>query len=109
MQRFDKKPIYVLPSVAGKTAWIDYLQVGAAGAGRRSSFDDAGGFDATEVLDDVTGLVAWVDYIPVYEAGTVPWQVSAAGYIPYDEITQSTLLMETGDSLLLETGGLLLL
>jgi len=109
MQRYDNRPIYVLPDVTGLQAWTDYLPVQAAGAGRASSYDDAGGFHATEVLDDVTGLAAWVDYVPVYAAGSTPWVVSEAGYIPYDEITQSAVLMESGDTLLLESGGLLLL
>ena len=110
MYRYSEKPIYVLPDITGLVRWVDYIPVQeTAGVGTANSYNDDGFLNATEVLDSITGLRAWVDYTPVYLDGTAPWAVSSVGYIPFDEASQSLLLMETGDHLLLEDGGDLLL
>jgi hypothetical protein len=110
--------IYVLSSVAGLRAWVDYIPVGEGGGGRPGSFDDAGYMVPSEALGSVSGLTAWVDYIPVYEVtGQGKWQYDDAGYIPIDPSllggvtppSADAILLEGGDYLLLESGSKLLL
>lgn len=109
MYRFSGLPVYVLPSVTGLTAWVDYLPAKAVGEAQDNDrYNPTGALDDGGVLSDVTGLVAWVDYIPVYASVlTTPW--STDGYVPYDELAESALLLESGDITLLESGSYLLL
>lgn len=102
MYRFTALPLYILADVTGLVAWVDYLPVKEERDGRVSSYDAEGSLDPVKVIEDNSGLSAWVDYIPAYvSAGTTPW----VDFLPVHEVAPYTLLLETGDTLLMESSG----
>jgi hypothetical protein len=108
-----KMVVYVLPSIAGKTAWIDYIPIKGVltenNALANTYAND--GFIVVKKLTSATGLQEWLNYIPVYEdaAYNKPWSTDAGGYIPTnrDELREN-LENEDGFNLLLEDGFYLL-
>ncbi len=76
-----------LSSVTGLTRWVDYIPIKLADAAvpGKDNHHDADGYISMDFIDSTTGLVNGVDYLPVYidNSATVPWQVSATGYVPY--------------------------
>lgn len=107
--------VYILPSIAGKTAWIDYIPV----KGVQTESDVLSntyandGYQLVTKLESVSGLQAWLNYIPVYEdvAFNKPWSTDSGGFIPVnrDEIRYNledeadfNMLLEDGDFLLQE-------
>lgn len=81
-----KMVVYVLPSIAGKTAWIDYIPV--KGVTTESSVLENtyanGGYQVMKSPTSLVGKKEWIDYIPVYEDASYnkPWSTDAGGYIP---------------------------
>lgn len=109
-----KMVVYVLPSISGKTAWIDYIPIKGV-----LTEDNAlantyanNGFIVVKKLTSATGLQEWLNYIPVYEdaAYNKPWSTDAGGYIPTnrDEL-RNNLETEAGFNLLQENGFFILL
>lgn len=83
--------VYVLPSIAGLTAWIDYIPVKGVtteSATLENTYAN-GGYQVVDSLESLTGLQAWLDYIPVYEDASYnkPWSTDAGGYVPVGGLT----------------------
>lgn len=103
--------VFALSSVTGLKRWTDYIPVKlqATGADIANSFN-TNGYIACDFLPSETGKKAWVDYVPVYIDGsaTTAWEVSDAGFIPYNFIPALTgidfLLQEDSSFLLQEDG-----
>lgn len=82
---FEGKPIGVLPSITGKTAWVDYIPVKFITSTSVGRYDNAGAIDVSRLVDvGNSANVAWIDYIPVWPdtSKTTPWSTDAGGYIP---------------------------
>jgi hypothetical protein len=106
--------VFVLPSIAGLTAWIDYIPVKQPAIITSYNTYDNDSALLVDVLASTTGKESWIDYIPVYvdAAYTTPWTTDAGGFIPCYPIGAAAvdaLLLENGDALLLESGDLILL
>jgi hypothetical protein len=81
-----KMVVYVLPSISGLKAWIDYIPVKGVvteSATLANTYAN-GGYQVVKSLESLTGLQAWIGYIPVYEDASYnkPWSTDAGGYIP---------------------------
>lgn len=108
--------VYVLPSIAGLTAWIDYIPVKQPATITSYNTYDNDSALLVDVLASTTGKESWIDYIPVYvdAAYTTPWTTDAGGFIPCYPLGGGgggvdNLLLENGDAVLLESGDLILL
>lgn len=105
--------VYILPSIAGKTAWIDYIPVKGVQieSDVLSNTYANDGYQLVSRLESVSGLQEWLNYIPVYEdvAFNKPWSTDSGGFIPVnrDEIRYN-LEDEAGFNMLLEDGDFLL-
>jgi hypothetical protein len=81
-----KMVVYVLPSVDGLQAWIDYIPVKGVTtentAVENTYAND--GYQVMKTLDGTSNLQAWVDYIPVFESASFdkPWSTDIGGFIP---------------------------
>jgi hypothetical protein len=78
--------VYVLPSVSGLQAWVDYIPVKGV-ATENTAVENTyanDGYQVMKTLDGTTNLQAWKDYIPVFEDASYnkPWSTDAGGYIP---------------------------
>lgn len=80
-----KMLVYVLSSVAGLQAWIDYIPVKQDTAGLQNHYD---GHILSNALTDITGKQAWVDYVPVYivAGATEKYSTNSSGYIPLSDV-----------------------
>jgi hypothetical protein len=81
-----KMVVYVLPSVSGLKAWIDYIPVkGVVTEDPVLANTYANnGYQVVKSLESISGLQAWIGYIPVFEDASFnkPWSTDAGGYIP---------------------------
>jgi hypothetical protein len=111
-----KMVVYVLPSISGLKAWIDYIPVKGVVTEDpvlANTYANAG-YQVVKSQESLTGQ-AWLDYIPVFEDASFnkPWSTDAGGYIPVGGLAAppetSSLLLENSDQLLLEDGSLILL
>jgi hypothetical protein len=80
-----KMVVYVLPSISGLKAWIDYIPVKGVVTEDpvlANTYANAG-YQVVKSQESLTGQ-AWLDYIPVYEDASYnkPWSTDAGGYIP---------------------------
>lgn len=107
--------VYVLPSIAGKRKWVDYVPVKiGVYTGRADSFDDSGSVSA-QVLTSTTGLIEWEDYTPVYgvtDPAAGKWRTDDLGWIPVTNTAGgggSSILLNDGTSILLNDGTSILL
>ena len=97
--------VYYLSSVTGLARWSDYIPVkDASDSTIVEGTSNTNGFQAINELVSITGKNAWVDYIPVYDdtAATVPWQVSAVGYIPVGTSGSTTGFLSPSFTVLFE-------
>ena len=83
---FRSNIFYVLPSITGLTAWVDYVPYAQVTdlVTNRDRTDANGGIYATQITS-ITGLRAWVDYIPVYPVSVNTanqWRFDNTGYFP---------------------------
>jgi hypothetical protein len=99
-QALTKMVVYVLPSVNGLTAWIDYIPVKGVPTESFALADTYAnnGYKSVNMLTDLTGKQAWVDYIPVYEDALYnkPWSTDAGGYIPTSALAALMLDFTSG-------------
>lgn len=109
-----KMVVFVLPSIVGKVAWIDYIPIKGVlsePAALANTYANDG-FILVKKLTSSSGLQDWLDYIPVYEDASYnkPWSTDAGGYIPTnrDELREN-LETEDGFNLLQENGFYILL
>lgn len=95
-----KMVVYVVPSITGLKAWIDYIPVKGVvteSATLANTYAN-GGYQVVKSLDSLTGLQAWIGYIPVYEdaAYNKPWSTDAGGYIPVGGLFSIPSLFSSG-------------
>ena len=95
-----KMVVYVLPSITGLTAWIDYIPVKGVvteSATLANTYAN-GGYQVVKSLDSLTGLQAWIGYIPVYEDASYnkPWSTDAGGYVPVGGLFSIPSLFASG-------------
>jgi hypothetical protein len=95
-----KMVVYVLPSVSGLTAWIDYIPVKGVVTEDpvlANTYANAG-YQVVKSQESLTGQ-AWLDYIPVYEdaAYDKPWSTDAGGYIPVGGLFSPASLFAAGE------------
>ena len=95
-----KMVVYVLPSITGLRAWIDYIPVKGVvteSATLANTYAN-GGYQVVKSLDSLTGLQAWIGYIPVYEDASYnkPWSTDAGGYIPVGGLFSIPSLFASG-------------
>lgn len=109
-----KMVVYVLPSIEGKTTWIDYIPIkGVLSEPPELANTYANdGFIVVKKLNSDAGLQEWLDYIPVFEDASFdkPWSTDEGGFIPTnrDEL-RANLETEDGFNLLQENGFYILL
>ena len=95
-----KMVVYVVPSITGLKAWIDYIPVKGVvteSATLANTYAN-GGYQVVKSLDSLTGLQAWIGYIPVYEDASYnkPWSTDAGGYIPVGGLFSIPSLFASG-------------
>jgi hypothetical protein len=95
-----KMVVYVLPSVSGLTAWIDYIPVKGVVTEDpvlANTYANAG-YQVVKSQESLTGQ-AWLDYIPVYEDASYnkPWSTDAGGYIPVGGLFSPASLFAAGE------------
>lgn len=96
-----KMVVYVLPSITGLTAWIDYIPVKGVTTESNALANTyaTDGYQVVKTIDSLTGKQAWLDYIPVFESASYnkPWSTDAGGYIPAGGLFSIASLFANGE------------
>ena len=95
-----KMVVYVLPSISGLKAWIDYIPVKGVVTEDpvlANTYANAG-YQVVKSQESLTGQ-AWLDYIPVFEDASFnkPWSTDAGGYIPVGGLFSPASLFANGE------------
>jgi hypothetical protein len=95
-----KMVVYVLPSISGLKAWIDYIPVKGVVTEDpvlANTYANAG-YQVVKSQESLTGQ-AWLDYIPVYEDASYnkPWSTDAGGYIPVGGLFSPATFFANGE------------